>query len=83
MKVPQILKIVRGRSARGLSLASYLLDSASLGITVAYNVRLEFPWSTYGENCFLLVQNVRFFPSLITPHACSPSRLSISLRAMR
>lgn len=61
VKVPQILKIVSSKSARGLSLTSYLLDTAGLGITVAYNVREGFPWSTYGENVFLLVQNVRSF----------------------
>lgn len=58
VKLPQIVKIVRGKSARGLSLASYLLDTGSLVITVAYNIRHEFPWSTYGENVFLLLQNV-------------------------
>ncbi|KAI5476771.1 hypothetical protein MNV49_007286 [Pseudohyphozyma bogoriensis] len=58
VKVPQILKIVGGKSARGLSLSSYILDTANLAITVAYNVRHNFPWSTYGENVFLLVQNV-------------------------
>ena len=50
VKVPQIIKIVRSRSASGLSLSSYLLDTASLLLTVAYNVRLDFPLSTYGEN---------------------------------
>lgn len=59
VKVPQIIKIVNGRSARGLSLASFLLDSAGTGINVAYNIRKHFPWSTYGESVFLLVQNVR------------------------
>jgi mannose-P-dolichol utilization defect protein 1 len=58
VKVPQILKIVKARSARGLSLASFLLDSAGTGINVAYNIRKHFPWSTYGESVFLLVQNV-------------------------
>lgn len=64
VKVPQIVKIVRGKSARGLSLSSYVLDTASLAITVAYNIRHEFPWSTYGENVFLLIQNVRTLPTL-------------------
>lgn len=35
VKVPQILKILRSGSARGISLASYLLDTASLAIVVA------------------------------------------------
>ena len=58
VKVPQIAKIVRARSARGISLSSYLLDTASTAIYVAYVVRNEFPWSTYGETVFLLIQNV-------------------------
>lgn len=58
VKVPQIVKIVRSGSARGLSLSSYLLDTAATGITVAYNVRHEYPWGSYGESVFLLIQNV-------------------------
>lgn len=58
VKLPQIIKIIRSNSARGLSLSSYLLDTAATGITVAYNIRNEFPWSTYGESVFLLAQNV-------------------------
>jgi mannose-P-dolichol utilization defect protein 1 len=58
VKVPQIIKIVNSKSARGVSLASYLLDTASLLIVVAYNVRSHFPFSTYGENLFLTIQNV-------------------------
>ena len=50
VKVPQILKIVKHKSARGLSLSSYLLDTASLLLVDVYNVRLQFPFSTYGEN---------------------------------
>lgn len=58
VKVPQIIKIMRSKSASGLSFTSYVLDTASLAITVAYNVRNGFPFSTYGENGFLLIQNV-------------------------
>ncbi|SGY14941.1 BQ5605_C013g07174 [Microbotryum silenes-dioicae] len=58
VKLPQIIKIINARSARGVSLASYLLDTSSTAIVVAYNVRNSFPWSTYGENIFLLAQNV-------------------------
>ncbi|KAL8277194.1 hypothetical protein RQP46_010367 [Phenoliferia psychrophenolica] len=58
VKVPQILKIVRGKNARGLSLSSYVLDTAGLAITVAYNYRNGFSFSTYGESVLILVQNV-------------------------
>lgn len=53
-----MIKIVSARSAYGVSLASYLLDTASLLIVVAYNMRLSFPFSTYGENLFLVIQNI-------------------------
>lgn len=39
-------------------MVSYLLDTASLLIVVAYNARQHFPFSTYGENAFLVIQNV-------------------------
>ncbi|GAA98450.1 uncharacterized protein L969DRAFT_47599 [Mixia osmundae IAM 14324] len=57
VKLPQIIKIVRSKSARGISLTSFLLDTAGLLIVLAYNVRLGFPFSTWGENLFLFVQN--------------------------
>lgn len=57
VKVPQILKIVKSKSARGVSFTSYLLDTMSLIIVVAYNVRQGFPLSTYGENIALMIQN--------------------------
>lgn len=49
VKVPQILKIVRAKSARGVSLGSYLLDTSSLLLVVGYNYRSAFPFSTYGQ----------------------------------
>ncbi|ORY86741.1 hypothetical protein BCR35DRAFT_302478 [Leucosporidium creatinivorum] len=83
VKVPQIIKIVRSHSARGLSLSSYLLDTAATGITVAYNVRNEFPWSTYGESVFLLVQNVVIITLIVlySPRS-SPATLALILGAL-
>ncbi|PLW20266.1 hypothetical protein PCANC_07430 [Puccinia coronata f. sp. avenae] len=57
VKVPQIIKILQSRSARGLSLTGFLLDSLGLVIIVCYNYRHEFPFSTYGESFLLLIQN--------------------------
>lgn len=57
VKVPQIIKILQSRSARGLSLTGFLLDSLGLVIIVCYNHRHEFPFSTYGESFLLLIQN--------------------------
>jgi len=58
MKVPQILLIVNGHSARGLSLTAYNLETLSYAITLVYSFRHEFPFSTYGENFFLTIQNI-------------------------
>jgi len=57
MKVPQLLLIYRSSSARGLSFPAFLLETLSYAITTAYSVRAEFPFSTYGENLFLAIQN--------------------------
>lgn len=57
VKVPQIINLVRSKSASGISLASYLLESTSYLISLVYNVRNGFPFSTYGETLFILAQN--------------------------
>ncbi|KAJ1310110.1 hypothetical protein OPQ81_006857 [Rhizoctonia solani] len=58
MKVPQLLLITRARSARGLNLTSYVLETLAYAINLAYSARNAFPFSTYGENLFLTIQNV-------------------------
>jgi mannose-P-dolichol utilization defect 1 len=58
VKVPQIIKLARSQSAKGLSFPSYVLETASFLITLAYNVRSGFPFSTYGEVGLILVQDV-------------------------
>lgn len=76
VKVPQILKIVSSKSARGLSLPAFVcqdeifasawlmsrsvqaLDALACGFALAYAARNHFPFSTYGENFFLTIQNV-------------------------
>lgn len=58
VKVPQIIKLARSQSAEGLSFPSYVLETASFLINLAYNVRSGFPFSTYGEVSLILVQDV-------------------------
>ncbi|KDQ51239.1 hypothetical protein JAAARDRAFT_81529 [Jaapia argillacea MUCL 33604] len=57
MKVPQLLLILSAKSARGLSLPAYVLETLSYAITLVYSQRNDFPFSTYGENLFLTIQN--------------------------
>ncbi|KAI0014665.1 hypothetical protein F4780DRAFT_779830 [Xylariomycetidae sp. FL0641] len=58
VKVPQIRKLVDSRSSEGISALSYLLETSSYLITLAYNVRSGFPFSTFGETALILGQNV-------------------------
>lgn len=58
VKVPQILKLVQSQSASGVSFLSYLLETSSYLISLAYNIRNGFPFSTFGETALILGQNV-------------------------
>lgn len=58
VKVPQILKLLSSRTAEGVSFSSYALETASYLITLAYNARQNFPFSTYGESALIAVQDV-------------------------
>jgi mannose-P-dolichol utilization defect protein 1 len=58
VKIPQLLKLLNSQSAEGISFLSYLLETASYLVTLVYNVRNKFPFSTYGETALIAVQNV-------------------------
>jgi len=58
VKVPQIIKLVNSRSSDGVSFLGYLLETSSYLISLAYNVRQGFPFSTYGETGLIMAQNV-------------------------
>jgi len=58
VKIPQLLKLLNSQSAEGISFLSYLLETASYLISLVYNVRNEFPFSTYGEIALIAIQNV-------------------------
>jgi mannose-P-dolichol utilization defect protein 1 len=58
VKLPQLLKIVNSGSGEGVSFLSYLLETSSFLITLAYNARQGNPFSTYGESALIAVQNV-------------------------
>ncbi|MBW0503621.1 hypothetical protein O181_043336 [Austropuccinia psidii MF-1] len=75
VKLPQIIKIIKLKSARGLSLSSYWLDSFGHIIIIAYNYRHEFPVTTYGESFLLLIQNLIIINLIIVLANHSMSRL--------
>jgi mannose-P-dolichol utilization defect 1 len=58
VKVPQILKLLKSQSAEGISFLSYLLETSAFLVSLAYNVRKGFPFSTYGETASMLCQNI-------------------------
>ncbi|PMD50965.1 monosaccharide-P-dolichol utilization protein [Hyaloscypha bicolor E] len=58
VKVPQILKLINSKSSEGISFLSYLLETSAYLISLAYNVRQGFPFSTYGETSLIMAQNV-------------------------
>ncbi|CDZ98215.1 Predicted endoplasmic reticulum membrane protein Lec35/MPDU1 involved in monosaccharide-P-dolichol utilization [Phaffia rhodozyma] len=58
VKIPQIFKVSASHSAIGLSLPAYVLETLSYAISLAYAYRSEFPFSTYGENLFMTIQNI-------------------------
>ena len=67
--------VLSARSARGLSLPAYILETLAYAITSAYAFRNQFPFSTYGENLFLTIQNtlitllIIYYPSPSLRHA--------------
>ena len=65
------IPVVNAKSARGLSLAAYVLETLSYAITLAYSYRNDYPFSTYGENFFLTIQNVVI--TLLIIHYPTPS----------
>ncbi|KAF6740890.1 hypothetical protein DFP72DRAFT_1129236 [Ephemerocybe angulata] len=77
VKVPQILLIIGGSSTRGLSLPSYVLETLSYAIALAYSVWNGFPFSTYGENLFLALQNT-IITFLIILYSPIPNKLKSS-----
>jgi len=68
VKVPQLIKLINSQSAEGLSFLSYLLETSSYLISLSYNYRHGFPFSTYGETALILVQNV-FIASLVLKYS--------------
>nr|XP_004669278.1 mannose-P-dolichol utilization defect 1 protein isoform X1 [Jaculus jaculus] len=58
VKLPQIFKILRAKSAEGLSFQSVMLELVALTGTVVYSITNNFPFSSWGEALFLALQTV-------------------------
>ncbi|KAJ2302015.1 hypothetical protein IWW55_003630, partial [Coemansia sp. RSA 2706] len=58
VKLPQLFKILKSNSVAGISLSSYVLEVLANSITIAYNYRKGYPFTTYGEALFIGAQNI-------------------------
>lgn len=58
LKLPQIYVIVKNKSIKGLSVASFELEVAGFTIALAYCLFKQLPFSAYGELVFILAQSV-------------------------
>ena len=58
VKIPQILKLLQSQSATGISFLANFLETATFVVTLIYDARNEFPFSTYGEIALITVQNI-------------------------
>jgi len=53
VKVPQIIKILRARSAQGITLISVVMELFAITSNLAYSYVSGYPFSAWGEACFL------------------------------
>ncbi|KAJ2808357.1 hypothetical protein H4R20_000906 [Coemansia guatemalensis] len=58
VKLPQLFKILNSKSVAGISLSSYVLELLANAITLAYNYRKGYSFTTYGEALFIGAQNL-------------------------
>lgn len=81
VKVPQILKLLQSKSAEGVSFLSYLLETSAYLISLAYNVRNGFPFSTFGETAFIMGQNV-VIAMLVLNYSGRPATAALFVAAL-
>ncbi|KAK2151380.1 hypothetical protein LSH36_365g03021 [Paralvinella palmiformis] len=58
VKVPQIMKILKAKSGEGINMFSTTLELTAIAATMAYSYSQGFPFSSYGEAVFLLIQTL-------------------------
>lgn len=56
VKFPQVYLIVKNRSTRGVSLVAQYMELFLYSTPVAYNLNNGYPFTTWGENFFLVIQ---------------------------
>lgn len=58
VKVPQIVKIVKNKSAEGINVFSVLLDLFAITSMISYSFISGFPFSSWGDGVFLGLQTL-------------------------
>eukprot|EP01017_Pseudomicrothorax_dubius_P034184 TRINITY_DN4655_c0_g1_i2.p1 TRINITY_DN4655_c0_g1~~TRINITY_DN4655_c0_g1_i2.p1 ORF type:complete len:273 (+),score=26.76 TRINITY_DN4655_c0_g1_i2:36-854(+) len=58
VKVPQIIKILKSKSADGIAVSSFYPEILMSLLGCGYNIHFNHPFSTYGESAFLFIQNL-------------------------
>lgn len=58
VKVPQILKIAKAKSAEGISPLGVTLEVFAVTASFCYGYSKQFPFSSYGDSMFLLIQTL-------------------------
>jgi len=58
IKIPQVLKVARSKSAEGLSLAAMLVEQFGYVYNLATHYRESYPITTYGDFIAIMLQNM-------------------------
>lgn len=56
LKLPQIIKILRGKSAEGVSLTANVIEALGYTISAGWGISQQLTFKDYGETVFVLVQ---------------------------
>uniref|UniRef100_A0A7S1NI11 Mannose-P-dolichol utilization defect 1 protein homolog n=1 Tax=Eutreptiella gymnastica TaxID=73025 RepID=A0A7S1NI11_9EUGL len=75
LKLPQILKIMKSGSARGISLSMLQMELFGYAISALYNFGQGYDLSTYAENVVILFQNL----ALVVIVASYQKRIDLTL----
>jgi mannose-P-dolichol utilization defect protein 1 len=78
---PQIVRVVRARSAEGLSLLSVTCELAAYAITSAFNLRFGYPFSTWGDTLLNGAQHAFLFALVLRLNRAAPPRAKAALVA--
>ena len=58
VRFPQVIKLFMNKSSEGILPEMYYIDNYMMIIVGCYNIHLKNPFSVYGENFLILVQNI-------------------------